>query len=68
MVHLDANRDHRLRPFDFRTSHHPISAFSAQEKYGATGAFSSNRIHSNRTHVAVRIAGSGRKKTKAERQ
>jgi hypothetical protein len=51
MVHLEANRDHRLRPIDFRTSHHPISAFSAQEKYGATGAFSSNRICPDHTHI-----------------
>jgi hypothetical protein len=39
MVYLDANWEHRLRPFDFRTSHHAISAFSTQEKYGAAGAF-----------------------------
>jgi hypothetical protein len=35
---------------------------------GATGAFSSNRIHSDPTHVDVRMAGSGRKESKAEPQ
>jgi hypothetical protein len=57
-----------MRISDFRTSQRPISAFSAQEKYGATGAFSSNRIHSDHTHFDVRMAGSGRKETQAEQQ
>ena len=40
MVHLNANWDHRICLSDFRTSQRPISAFSGQERVGATDAFS----------------------------
>ena len=40
MVHLEANWDHRICLSDLRTRQPPISAFSVQERAGATEAFS----------------------------